>query len=116
MELLKDYDISILYHPGKANVVVDALSRKAVSVGSLARLIVSEHSSAMEVQTWANIFVCLDISAPGRVLACVEGRSSLIDQIRTHQFEDAQLSKIRDRVLRGEAVTTQLGAATGTRG
>lgn len=28
MELLKDYDCEILYHPGKANVVVDALSRK----------------------------------------------------------------------------------------
>ncbi|WMV32271.1 hypothetical protein MTR67_025656 [Solanum verrucosum] len=27
LELLKDYDMSILYHPGKANVVVDVLSR-----------------------------------------------------------------------------------------
>ena len=38
MELLKDYDISILYHLGKANVVADALSRKAGSIGSLAHL------------------------------------------------------------------------------
>ncbi|XP_069148581.1 uncharacterized protein [Solanum lycopersicum] len=38
MELLKDYDITILYHPRKANVVVDALSRKAGSMGSLAHL------------------------------------------------------------------------------
>ena len=28
MELLKDYDFTLEYHPGKANVVVDALSRK----------------------------------------------------------------------------------------
>ena len=27
LELLKDYDMSILYHPGKANVVADGLSR-----------------------------------------------------------------------------------------
>jgi hypothetical protein len=28
LELIKDYDLGINYHPGKANVVVDALSRK----------------------------------------------------------------------------------------
>ena len=38
MEILKDYDINILYHPGKVNVVADALSRKAGSMGSLAHL------------------------------------------------------------------------------
>lgn len=33
---MKDYDCTILYHPGKANVVVDALSRK--SMGSFAHI------------------------------------------------------------------------------
>ena len=36
LELLKDYDCTILYHPGKANVVADALSRK--SMGSLGHI------------------------------------------------------------------------------
>nr|GFC80365.1 putative reverse transcriptase domain-containing protein [Tanacetum cinerariifolium] len=29
LELLKDYDTNIQYHPGKANVVADALNRKS---------------------------------------------------------------------------------------
>ena len=30
LELVKDYDIEILYHQGKANVFADALSKKPV--------------------------------------------------------------------------------------
>ena len=35
LELFKDYDCIIDYHPGKANVVADALSRKMISALSL---------------------------------------------------------------------------------
>jgi hypothetical protein len=34
LELLKDYDCYILYHPGKANVVADALGRKLQSAST----------------------------------------------------------------------------------
>ena len=35
LELFKDYDYIVDYHPGKTNVVADALSRKIISVLSL---------------------------------------------------------------------------------
>ena len=103
MELLKDYDITILYHPGKANVVADALSRKAGSMGSLAHLQVSRRPLAREVQTLANDFMRLEVNEKGGLLACVEARSSFLDKIKGKQFKDEKLIRIRDKVLRGEA-------------
>ena len=40
MELLKDYDFSLQYHPGKVNVVADALSRQPQRL--LATLLIRE--------------------------------------------------------------------------
>jgi len=35
MEFLKDYDFELHYHPGKANIVADALSRKSLHASTL---------------------------------------------------------------------------------
>ena len=32
MEYLEDYDFALHYHPGKANVMADALNRKSLGV------------------------------------------------------------------------------------
>ncbi|KAF3676132.1 putative pre-mRNA-processing factor 6-like [Capsicum annuum] len=66
------------------NVVVDALSRKSPSMGSLAYLNATRHPLAKEIQTLANKFI---------------------------QLEDAKLSKIRDMVLQGEIKEAILGGA-----
>ncbi|KAH0737741.1 hypothetical protein KY290_036446 [Solanum tuberosum] len=72
MELLKVYDITILYHLGKANVVVDALIRKGGCMGILAHSQVSRSPLAKEVQTLANDFMRLKVKyehqRPGETL------------------------------------------------
>ncbi|WMV29573.1 hypothetical protein MTR67_022958 [Solanum verrucosum] len=93
IELLKDYDLYILYHRGKANVAADALSRKAVSMGSLAFLSVEERPLAFDIQSLANSIVQLDISDSRGVLAFMGVQSSLFDRIRSCQFEDDTLVK-----------------------
>jgi hypothetical protein len=51
VELIKDYDCVIDYHPGKANVVVDALSRKGKAVMSEMEL--KEQESIVELKKMA---------------------------------------------------------------
>jgi len=35
IEFLKDYDFELSYHPGKANAVADALSRKSLNISAM---------------------------------------------------------------------------------
>ena len=42
----------------------------------------------------------LDISDSRKVLAYMEARSFLLEQIRVQQFDDRDLCKIRDKVLK----------------
>ncbi|XP_070042603.1 uncharacterized protein [Nicotiana tomentosiformis] len=109
LELLKDYDITILYHLGKANMVADALSRKAVRMGRLAYIPVDKRPLVSDVQALANQFVKLDVSEPSLVLACVISRSSLYERIRERQYDDPHLLVLKDRVQNSDAKEVSIG-------
>ena len=55
LELLKDYDMSILYNPGKSNIVFDALS--GLSMGSTIHFEEEKWELDKEVHTLA----CLEV-------------------------------------------------------
>ncbi|XP_050238193.1 uncharacterized protein LOC126687680 [Mercurialis annua] len=97
LELLKDYDCSIQYHPGKANVVADALSRK--SSGSLAHI--SEVGRRPMVREWHSLLTSgyrFQVSQKGCLLAQLQVQPVLIDRIKASQAEDPQLKRILDEI------------------
>ena len=52
MELIKDYDLRLHYHPGKANVVADALSRKSHVSTLMTEEFVGERSNLKKIPTY----------------------------------------------------------------
>ncbi|KAH0764849.1 hypothetical protein KY285_000720 [Solanum tuberosum] len=69
LEFLKDYDMNVLYRPGKANVVADALSR--LSMSSVAHVEKERKELAKEVHQLARLGVCLTDTSNGRLKGAV---------------------------------------------
>ncbi|XP_070050676.1 uncharacterized protein [Nicotiana tomentosiformis] len=109
LELLKDYDITILYHLIKATVVADALSLKAESMGILSFILTGERPLSMDVQDLANRFMRFDIPKPSRVLSCVVSRSSLFERIKVRQYDDPCLLVLRDTVQHDSSKEVNIG-------
>ncbi|XP_070031434.1 uncharacterized protein [Nicotiana tomentosiformis] len=96
LELLNVYDIDILYHSGKANVVGDALSRK--SIGSLARFEAYQRSLAKEVHWLASLGVRLADSSEGGVIVQNRVESSLVGEVKENQYNDPLLVQLKERM------------------
>ncbi|XP_070035064.1 uncharacterized protein [Nicotiana tomentosiformis] len=97
MELLKDYDCSILSHPGKANVVVDVWSRK--SIGSLAHISLTKRLLAKDIQRLEGAGIEFSVRDSKALLACAHAKSSLVERIKATQYEDERFCKYRDEAL-----------------
>ena len=83
MEFLRDYDCTIQYHRGKANVVADALSRK--SLGSLTHISAERRLLIQELDEMLNEGLELEISNSDCLLAHFKVRPVLFDRIKAHK-------------------------------
>jgi hypothetical protein len=96
LELIKDYDCSINYHPGKANVVADALSRK--SYGFSAALLTTQKHIINDLE---RLGVEVVIGGSQSYLASLSVQPTLIEKIKSSQGCDPQLIKIMEEVRGG---------------
>jgi hypothetical protein len=89
LELIKDYDLGINYHPGKANVVADALSHKRYCSATFAKMIRPELHKEMK---YLNLTIVNDATVVMEVEPTLEAES------QKGQLEDAKLKEIRQLI------------------
>ena len=94
LELIKDYDIEVHYHPGKANVVADALSQKSHG-----------HCAEAELfnETLCNKIRKLNLEmVPQGSLNHIAMESALQDSIILAQSHDEGVKIIKQKLAQGE--------------
>ena len=83
MELIKDYDCVIDYHPGKANVVAEALSRKSI-------------------QSLQELNAHLSLSDDGTVVAELIAKPSLLNRVLKAQKKDEKITVVINQIGNGK--------------
>jgi hypothetical protein len=95
LELVKDYDLEIHYHPDKANVVANALSRKSYANMAMAFQMTQELCEEFEQFSLGFLHHTSSTS--------FEAEPTLEAEIRQHQKEDKKLQEIRELLKIGKA-------------
>ncbi|KAL0534041.1 hypothetical protein IC582_028318 [Cucumis melo] len=107
LELVKDYDCEILYHPGKANVVADALSRKVAHSAAL----ITKQTPLLRDFERAEIAVSVgEVTAQ---LAQLSVQPTLRQKIIVAQLEDPYLVEKRRMVETGQGENFSISSDDG---
>ena len=100
LELVKDYDCNINYQPRKANVVIDALSRRVTQNSAIVASI--QESELSELRR-----IDIELTQVGSVetkLASLTPRPTLLCKIRQKQSTNEFLEKTRAIVESGKTI------------
>jgi len=95
LELIKDYDLEMHYHLGKANVVVDALSRKSYVNATLVSQMPQELYKAFEQLNLGFVAHTEGIT--------IEVEPTLEQEMRKGQLEDDKIKEIKELIEAGKA-------------
>ncbi|XP_061347001.1 uncharacterized protein LOC133292588 [Gastrolobium bilobum] len=95
MKFLKDYEFDLQYHPGKVNVVADALRRKTTSVASM---MIAEYEL---IEKFRDLRISVTPLETSYFMATVEVRNSLMERVKAIQVldEGIQITKGKDFVF-----------------
>ncbi|KAL0552128.1 hypothetical protein IC582_011225 [Cucumis melo] len=107
LELVKDYDCEILYHPDKANVVADALSRKVSHSAALITRQAPLHRDLERAE------IAVSVGAVTMQLAQLTVQPTLRQRIIDAQSNDPYLVEKRGLAEAGQAVEFSLSSDGG---
>jgi len=99
--------MSIIYHSGKANVVVDALSR--LSMGSTAHVEKGKKELAKNMHRLARLGVRLMDSNEGRVVVMNVAKLSLVSEVKEKQDQDPIFLELKENVNNQKVITFEQG-------
>jgi hypothetical protein len=96
LELIKDYNLGINYHPGKPNIVVDALSKMSHLNMLATRELLTEFCKEFEKLNlgWVS----------NTKVITMEVDSTLEQDIRKGQLEDAKIQEINEQIKEDKAL------------
>ena len=97
LELLKDYDMSVLYHIGKANMVADALSH--TTMGSVSHIDEDKKYLVKDVHRLARFDVRLEDSPNYTFMIHSNSESSLVVEAKSEQHLDKSLMEFKESSL-----------------
>ncbi|PKA59558.1 hypothetical protein AXF42_Ash018025 [Apostasia shenzhenica] len=102
LELLKDYDVDIQYHPGKANIVADALNRKSASNTLTNQEALIKEIEQLQLET--------RISDDKRMVAHLCIQPNLHEKIKNVQQEDSEIAKIAQSIMKEDNPEFMIGS------